>query len=92
MKWLVVALILVPISLGAAQAKQARRPRPTRVIIETGRPNSPFECDTAKARDWYGSAERCREDLCRGQNESNAYVDGPDGRLRQNPCDHRLRR
>ena len=91
MKWLVAALILVPFFLGVAQAKQTKPRKPATVIIETGRPSSPFDCDTAKAREWYGSAKRCREDLCRGRNESNAYVDGPDGRLRQNPCDPRLR-
>jgi hypothetical protein len=90
MKWLVTALILVPVSLGVAQAKQTRPRRQVKVIIETGRPTSPFDCDTAKAREWYGSVERCREDLCRGRNESSAYIDGPDGRLRHNPCDHRL--
>jgi hypothetical protein len=91
MKWRVAALIFVPVLLGAAPAKHARPPKQAKIIIETSRPNSPFDCDTAKAREWYGSEKRCREDLCRGRNETNAYIDGPDGRLRQNPCDHRRR-
>jgi len=91
MKWLVAVLVLVQVLLGVAQAKPTRPRRQARVVIETGRPSSPFDCDTAKAKEWYGSVKRCREELCRGRNESSAYVDGPGGRLEQNPCDHRLR-
>ena len=91
MKRLVAVLLVIALSPNPAQAKAARRAPRAKILVETGRPSSPFECDTAKAREWYGSEERCRNDLCRGGNETSAYVDGPDGRLRRNPCNHRLR-
>lgn len=91
MRWLPVVVVLAVASLGASKGAPAKRAQRSKVIVETP-PSSPFDCDTARAKEWYGSEQRCREDLCRGRNESNAYVSGPDGRLRANPCDHRLRR
>ncbi len=90
--WLPVVVVLGLACLGASKATPAKRPKQSKITLDTGRPTSPFDCDTAKAKAWYGSEQRCHEDLCRGRNESNAYVSGPDGRLRANPCDHRLRR
>lgn len=89
MRWLVALVILVP--LGAAEAEATKRPPSAKVVVDAGRPSSPFDCDTAKARQWYGSERRCLQDLCAERNRSNAYVDGPDGRLRPNPCSGGLR-
>jgi hypothetical protein len=91
MAWSLVLFVLIPLVLGVSHGRSNRPTKSSRAVIDAGRPTSAFDCDTRKAQEWYGSEKRCREDLCRGANRSNAYVQGPDGRLRANPCDHRLR-
>ena len=89
-KLMVVLLLLAPLLLGAVKTSRSKSPKGARVIVDTGRPTSAFDCDTPKAVEWYGSESRCRRDLCPGANRSNAHVRGPDGRLRGNPCYYQL--
>ena len=49
-------------------------------------PRSIFDCDTPRGEDWYGSADRCLQELCAGGNFTNQYIDGPGHQLRKNPC------
>ena len=81
----VLAALLLLIS-APADAKKTQPRRITRIAAEAIQPGSPFECDTARARTWFGSTARCLEELCHGQNVTNAAVIGGDGRLRTNPC------
>jgi hypothetical protein len=81
----VLAALLLLISVPADATKTHPR-RPSRITAETLQPASPFDCDTARASRWFGSTARCLDELCRGQNVTNASVIGGDGRLRTNPC------
>jgi len=84
---LVAALAALLLLISApADAKKTHPRRPSRIAAEMIQPGSPFECDTARASTWFGSTRRCLEELCRGQNATNASVIGGDGRLRTNPC------
>lgn len=56
------------------------------VQIEINRPRSIFECDTPIGVQWYGSADRCLQELCVGRNVTNAQLVDESGRLRRNPC------
>ncbi len=82
----VLVLLLALLSTPAVASKT----RPQRAAKLDGNalaaPVSPFDCDTARASAWFGSARRCLAELCRGQNVTNAAVIGGDGRLRTNPC------
>ncbi len=78
----VLALVSTP---AAATKTHARRTARLDVGTMTA-PGSPFDCDTARGSTWFGSARRCLDELCRGQNATNATVVGGDGRLRANPC------
>ena len=80
---LVALLLLIS---APADAKKTQPRRPTRIVAETLQPGSPFDCGTGRASTWFGSTARCLEELCRGQNVTNAAVVGGDGRLRINPC------
>ena len=85
----VLVLLLAVLSTPAVATKT--RPRRT-AKLDTGTaaaPVSPFDCDTARAATWFGSTRRCLDELCRGQNVTNAAVVGGDGRLRTNPCAQR---
>jgi len=80
---LVALLVLVSVP---AAAKKTTPKRVSRISAETIQPESPFDCDTARAAAWFGSTARCLAELCRGRNVTNAAVIGGDGRLRSNPC------
>ena len=55
------------------------------VQVEVNRPRTAFECDTPRGESWYGSTDRCLEELCAGQNVYNEYIfEG--SRRRENPC------
>jgi len=82
-----LATLLLLISAPAA-AKKTQPRRATRIAAEAIQPGSPFDCDTVRASTWFGSTRRCLEELCRGQNVTNAAIIGSDGRLRTNPCAH----
>lgn len=56
------------------------------VEIEVNRPRTPFDCDTPLGEKWYGSEERCLEELCGGKNVTNEYIFEANGRSRRNPC------
>jgi hypothetical protein len=84
---LCAALAAVLLLLSApADAKKTQPRRANRAAADTLRPASPFDCDTARGGEWFGSTTRCLEELCRGGNVTNASVIGGDGRLRRNPC------
>jgi hypothetical protein len=84
---LCAALTVVLLLLSApADAKKTQPRRASRLAADTLKPASPFDCDTARAGEWFGSTARCLEELCRGGNVTNASVIGGDGRLRSNPC------
>jgi hypothetical protein len=85
-KFLVVIAALSLLISAPADARKTQPRRPSRLAAEAIQPGSPFDCDTARASTWFGSATRCLEELCRGHNVTNAAVIGGDGRLRANPC------
>jgi hypothetical protein len=74
--------LAVGLCLGWAVSAAAQIP------IEVNKPRSIFDCDTKVAEEWYGSEERCLEDLCTGESVTNRYIqdDRGDRRLRKNPC------
>ena len=97
---LVAASVLAVLVVGAvgmagtveARSKQSARSTGASDAPATARnaavrpPRSIFDCDTPRGQDWYGSAERCLQELCVGGNFTNQYVDGPGHQLRKNPC------
>lgn len=56
------------------------------VQVDVNRPGSPFECDTPIGEKWYGSTERCLDELCGGHNVYNEWVFDEFKRRRRNPC------
>ena len=64
------------------------------LAVEVNRPRSIFDCDTKVAEEWYGSKDRCLEDLCAGVTVTrrNIQDDRGRGRMRKNPCYGRKRR
>jgi hypothetical protein len=79
-----LSLALLSTPAGAVKTRPHRTAK-----LDTGAlaaPASPFDCDTARASEWFGSTRRCLDQLCRGQNVTNGAVIGGDGRLRTNPC------
>jgi hypothetical protein len=54
--------------------------------VDINRPRSKFECDTPVGEKWYGSTERCLEELCGGQNVTNEWLFDDNKRRRRNPC------
>jgi len=86
MRRIMLVLAVVTLVPSAASATATRPARRARIVVSAVRPASPFECGTARATEWYGSPARCLEELCRGRNVTNAYVEGPGGRLVRNPC------
>jgi hypothetical protein len=70
---LAAAFALVP--TGAAQIR-----------IDVNRPQSAFDCDTPRGEQWYGSTERCLDELCGGENVFNEYIFDAKNRRRLNPC------
>ncbi len=55
--------------------------------VDVNRPTSPLQCDTPVGTDWFGSTERCLDELCGNWNVTNEwlFVDGGK-RRRRNPC------
>ena len=56
------------------------------VTIDVNRPRSLFDCDLPIGIKWYGSTERCLQELCAGQNVFNESIFDGAGRRRKNPC------
>lgn len=56
------------------------------VQVDVNRPRSPFECDTPIGEHWYGSIDRCLEELCGGRNVTNEWLFDEHKRRRRNPC------
>ena len=56
------------------------------VQVDVNRPRSQFECDTPIGEKWYGSTDRCLEELCGGQNVYNEWLFDEHKRRRRNPC------
>jgi hypothetical protein len=73
------AIVLVAFGIFAA-------PLSAQVQIDVNRPRSPFDCDTPRGEQWYGSEERCLEELCAGGNVFNEYIFDASNRRRLNPC------
>ena len=61
-------------------------PAAAQLQVDVNRPRSQFECDTPVGEKWYGSTERCLEELCGGQNVYNEWIFDADKRRRRNPC------
>jgi hypothetical protein len=61
-------------------------PAPAQLQVDVNRPRSEFECDTPVGEKWYGSTERCLEELCGGKNVYNEWIFDSDKRRRRNPC------
>lgn len=74
--------VAIPLVLLAAAAFEA----PLWAQIDVNRPRSPFDCDTPRGEQWYGSEERCLEELCAGRNVFNEYIFDAHNRRRLNPC------
>ncbi len=56
------------------------------IQVDVNRPRSQFECDTPIGVKWYGSTERCLEELCGGKNVYNEWIFDESKRRRRNPC------
>lgn len=84
MRWFrFVILSCLPLAgLPAAMATDQR----SSLQIDINRPQSPFECDLPIGTAWYGSSDRCLEELCAGQNVFNEYIFDNHNRRRRNPC------
>jgi len=55
--------------------------------IDLNRPRSPYECDLPHAIRWYGSQQRCLQEMCIGRNTTNQWsFEGGGRRRRRNPC------
>lgn len=61
-------------------------PADAQLQVDVNRPRSQFECDTPVGEKWYGSTERCLEELCGGKNVYNEWIFDSDKRRRRNPC------
>ncbi len=55
--------------------------------VDLNRPRSAFECDLPIGIQWYGSKQRCLQELCVGANVTNRWTFENQGkRRRKNPC------
>ncbi len=70
----------------AALAIAAAAPSRGQLQIDINRPRSPFECDTPVGESWYGSTQRCLDELCGGRNVTNEWLFDEHKRRRRNPC------
>ncbi len=61
-------------------------PAQAQLQVDVNRPHSQFDCDTPVGEKWYGSTERCLEELCGGKNVYNEWIFDSDKRRRRNPC------
>lgn len=56
------------------------------IQIDVNRPRSEFDCDTPRSEEFFGSTERCLQEMCAGKNVYNQYIFDTDSRRRRNPC------
>lgn len=77
---LTAAALVALLASGAPLAVRAQ------LQVDINRPRSQFECDTPVGREWYGSTERCLEELCGGKNVYNEWLFDENKRRRRNPC------
>jgi len=55
--------------------------------VDINRPRTPFDCSLENGIRWYGSKERCLQELCAGGNTTNEWIFDSNGkRRRRNPC------
>jgi hypothetical protein len=82
------ALLLVTLTTDAAAVERRSRKsgRGRTVHADSTRPRSASECDLPGGREWFGSTERCLQELCAGENVTNAHTQDREGRIRRNPC------
>lgn len=79
--------MLTAAALAALLASVAPPAARAQLQVDVNRPRSQFECDTPVGREWYGSTERCLEELCGGKNVYNEWLFTDDHkRRRRNPC------
>jgi hypothetical protein len=79
------ALAIVAMNPTSARSQDVERPVGAPLQLEINRPQSPFDCDTPRGESWYGSTDRCLEELCAGENVYNEYI-FQGSRARKNPC------
>jgi hypothetical protein len=83
--FLVVVLVVLGTEVVETRVHAADGQVRAPVQVEINRPKTAFDCDTPRGESWYGSTERCLDELCAGQNVYNEYIfEGP--RRRKNPC------
>ena len=74
--------LLLALVLTAAPAAVAL----AQLQIDVNRPRTAFDCNTPPGENFYGSSERCLQELCAGQNVYNEYIFDKNSRRRSNPC------
>jgi hypothetical protein len=79
------AFVLVVLEPTLARSQDVERPAGAPLQLEINRPQTPFDCDTPRGESWYGSTDRCLEELCAGENVYNEYI-FQGSRARKNPC------
>lgn len=78
--WLAVAIHVLAVSAWLPDMALGQ------LQVDVNRPRSQFECDTPVGEKWYGSTERCLDELCGGKNVYNEWIFDSDKRRRRNPC------
>jgi len=84
-----IALIAVGGNLDPADAARrgaAARERAARAQEAVDVVQNAFDCDTPRGSRLFGSRDTCLRELCGRGDVTNAYVRGPNDRLRANPC------
>ena len=82
MKRLLQRMSLAIVLVGAASAPL----QGADVEVTINRPRDASQCDLPGGAQYYGSTDRCLEELCAGQNVINEYVFDDHSRRRRNPC------
>jgi hypothetical protein len=79
------ALALLVLNPAPARSQETERPMSAPLQLELNRPQTAFDCDTPRGKSWYGSTDRCLEEMCAGENVYNEYI-FQGSRARKNPC------
>lgn len=72
-------------ALGVPTVAGAEAEQGPAIQLEVNRPRSVFDCNTPRGEQWYGSTDRCLEELCAGKNVYNEFI-FQGSRRRRNPC------
>ena len=83
---MVICSVICLSMLSSASAPAVDTSRPGGVAVDVNQPRTQFECDTPIGINWYGSTQRCLEELCGGKNVTNEWIFDQFGRARKNPC------